>query len=156
MKITNPVWLMQPNPYFGEKLRGEWIYEPKIEGWRLQTTKNSIGTIEFWGRRLEKQPDWIKKLSYLSPHIQDILPNNTILDCELSTNKRRRFVPSVFASKPKAEAIIDIFDVIYFDGKFMGNSHLEERKEILSSLNLKKPYCQVPFLPLKDIKDALT
>jgi len=30
--VIGPVWLMQPIPYFGEKIKGEWIYEPKIDG----------------------------------------------------------------------------------------------------------------------------
>jgi len=29
MKITEPVGLRQTIPYFGEKLKGKWIYESK-------------------------------------------------------------------------------------------------------------------------------
>jgi ATP-dependent DNA ligase len=50
-----PIFLMQPIPYFGEKLKGEWIVEPKIDGWRLQIIKYEDGKIEYWGRRLEKK-----------------------------------------------------------------------------------------------------
>lgn len=41
MKLTGPIWLMQPIPYFGEKIKGEWIIEPKIDGWRMQLIKYS-------------------------------------------------------------------------------------------------------------------
>lgn len=52
---------MQPIQYFGEKLEGEWIVEPKIDGWRLEIIKVK-GKVYFYGRRLEKNPDWSDKL----------------------------------------------------------------------------------------------
>lgn len=55
MKLKGPIFLMQPIPYFGENLKGNWIVEPKIDGWRLQIIKYSNGKIEYWGRRLEKK-----------------------------------------------------------------------------------------------------
>jgi len=45
---------MQPIPYFGEKLGSGWVYEPKIDGWRLQIIKFPNSEVELWGRRLEK------------------------------------------------------------------------------------------------------
>jgi hypothetical protein len=50
--VIGPVWLMQPIPYFGEKIKGNWIYEPKIDGWRMQILRYPKGQVEFWGRRL--------------------------------------------------------------------------------------------------------
>ncbi len=44
--LKGPVWLMQPIPYFGEEFKGDWIVEPKIDGWRLQVIKSAGG--ELW------------------------------------------------------------------------------------------------------------
>jgi len=41
--LKGPVWLMQPIPYFGEEFKGDWIVEPKIDGWRLQVIKSAGG-----------------------------------------------------------------------------------------------------------------
>jgi ATP-dependent DNA ligase len=57
---------MQSIPYFGEKLKGEWIVEPKIDSWRLQIIKHLNGKIEYWGRRLEKNPNWTENLKFLN------------------------------------------------------------------------------------------
>ena len=73
---------MQPIPYFGEEIRGDWIYEPKIDGWRMQVIKYSNGALECWGRRLERKPDWSEKLHYLLEEIEDTVPAGTKLDCE--------------------------------------------------------------------------
>jgi ATP-dependent DNA ligase len=155
MKTIKPLWLMQPIPYFGEKLKGRWIYEPKIDGWRLEIICDLDGKIKFYGRRLEKNPDWTKKLSYLSKYIKDKLPSGTILDAELYTDRGRRFIPSLFSKKPKAKPLIFIFDVIYWKNKFVGNLALYKRKKILSQIELEKPFYKIKFFPLKDIKTAL-
>lgn len=36
VELKGPIWLMQPIPYFGELIGEDWIYEPKIDGWRVQ------------------------------------------------------------------------------------------------------------------------
>jgi len=155
IKITKPIWLMQPIPYFGEDLKGEWIYEPKLDGWRMQIVKTYEGKIKFFGRRLEKNPDWTEDLGYLCEKIEDKIPNNTILDSELYCDKGRRFIPSLFSRKPKVKPIIDIFDVIYFDGKFLGNLPLRERKKILSEIGFENPFYCIEYYPLRNIKQAL-
>jgi ATP-dependent DNA ligase len=155
MKIEEPVWLMQPIPYFGEKLKGEWIYEPKLDGWRMQILKCSDGEIKFFGRRLEKNPDWSEDLKYISERIKDDIPNGTILDCELYSDRGRRFIPSLFSKKPKAEPIINIFDIIYFGERFLGNVSLIKRKQILSKIKFEPPFYRIKFYFLKDIKKAL-
>jgi len=155
MKLEGPIFLMQPVPYFGEEIKGEWIYESKIDGWRLQIIKYSDEKIEFWGRRLEKNPNWTKELSYLSPFIQPFLPKGTLLDCELYSTEGRRGIPSVIKRTKRAEPLIYIFDVVFFENEFVGNLKLKERKKILENLKLKEPFFILKFKELNDLKKAL-
>ncbi|MEO0091851.1 MAG: hypothetical protein ABIK61_03970 [candidate division WOR-3 bacterium] len=138
MKLSGPVWLMQPIPYFGERLKGQWIIEPKIDGWRMQIIKYLDGKVECWGRRLEKRPNWSSKLHFIEKAVTGI-PYGTLLDCELFSSGGRRFIPSLFAKKPKAKPIIYVFDIIYYKNKFVGNFSLKTRKQILKRLLLKPP-----------------
>lgn len=133
-----PVWLMQPIPYFGEKLEGEWIWEPKIDGWRMQIIKGE-NTLEFWGRRLERKPNWTEKLKALPKSSLTYLPPGTILDCELYCDQGRRFIPSLFTSRPKGQPIIYVFDLIFYKWEFVGNLPLKRRKEILSAIPFREP-----------------
>lgn len=125
----SPIYPMQPIPYFGETLTGEWIYEPKIDGWRLQIIKYKDGRIEFWGRRLEKRPNWTKNLFYLARFLKD-LPEGVLLDSELYSTKGRRGIPSVFARTGLAEPLVYVFDIVFFEGKFIGDKPLKERKKV--------------------------
>jgi len=142
---------MQPIPYFGEELEGEWIFEPKIDGWRMEVVIHNTERIEFWGRRLEKKPDWTKKLEYLKNFLNQ-LPSGTILDTELYSTGGRRFIPSLFAKNRKKEPIVYVFDIIYKDNKFLGELPLIRRKEILSTLHLKEPFLLIEYQILRDIK----
>ncbi|MCX8015107.1 MAG: hypothetical protein N2748_03730 [candidate division WOR-3 bacterium] len=145
MNLSGPVWLMQPIPYFGEKLKGEWIIEPKIDGWRMQIIKYPDGRIEYWGRRLDKKPDWTEKLKFIDKVIKN-LPNGTLLDCELFSSGGRRFIPSLFANAKKAKPIIYVFDIIYYNNTFVGNLPLKQRKTILKRLCLKSPMRLVDYV----------
>lgn len=154
LKEIGPVWLMQPIPYFGEKINSDWIYEPKIDGWRLQIIKDNTGKIECWGRRLEKKPNWTNKLSAVIK-AADNLPQGTIIDAELYSTKGRRFIPSVIAGNRKAKPIVYLFDVIYYQGKFIGNFPLKERKKLLSRIQVKPPLYVVEYKPVVDVKKHL-
>ncbi|MCS7250017.1 MAG: hypothetical protein N2323_03695 [candidate division WOR-3 bacterium] len=154
MEIFGPIWLMQPIPYFGEELNLEdWIYEPKIDGWRMQVIIYENGKIEFWGRRLEKKPNWTEKLSYLKEYLKDI-EKGTLLDCELYTNEGRNKIPSLFTKNFSCQPVIYVFDVVFYQSKFIGNLTLKERKEILKSLKLRKPFYLLMGKELKDINLA--
>ena len=145
MNFSGPVWLMQPIPYFGEELKGDWIVEPKIDGWRMQIISYLSGKIEFWGRRLEKKPNWTEKLLYLINPLKNLLPQGTLLDCELYSEGGRRFIPSLFARHPKVKPLVYVFDVIFWEGEFVGRRPLNERKRILSSLKFNPPFYQMEF-----------
>ena len=96
---------MQPIPYFGESIGDGWIWEPKIDGWRMQLIRFGDGRVEVWGRRLEREPNWTKKLPSLVEAGERDLPPGTLLDCELSTKKGRRFIPSLFAKHKKLKPL---------------------------------------------------
>ncbi len=147
-----PIWLMQPIPYFGETIKGSWIYEPKIDGWRMQVLRNKDGKIEFWGRRLERSPNWSKKLGYLISLSKKIVPKGVLFDCELYSTGGRRFIPSLFAARPKVQPIIYVFDVIYFDNRCISDLSLEARKKILRQIKFKKPFFCLPDKVLTNIK----
>jgi ATP-dependent DNA ligase len=149
-----PVFLMQPIPYFGEKLKGKWIVEPKIDGWRLQIIKYLNEKIEYWGRRLEKKPNWTKNLNYLDKYLKNV-PKGTLLDCELYSTKGRRGIPSVIRETGKAKPLIFIFDVVFFKGKFVGEKTLKERKKILEKIKFKEPFFVLKFEPLKNLKKSM-
>lgn len=154
MKLKGPVFLMQPIPYFGEKLKGKWIVEPKIDGWRLQIIKYPNGKIEYWGRRLEKKPNWTRYLNYLDKYLKE-LPPGTILDCELYSTKGRRGIPSVIRKTGKAKPKIFVFDIIFYKSKFLGKKPLKERKELLMKLKFKPPFYLMEFERLKNLKNNL-
>ncbi len=153
MKLS-PIYPMQPIPYFGETLSGKWIYEPKIDGWRLQIIKYENGKIEFWGRRLEKKPNWTKNLFYLISYLKN-LPDGTLLDAELYSTKGRRGIPSVFARTGLAEPIIYIFDIIFINGAFIGEKPLSERKKILEEISFNPPFYLINYKNLKSWEEAL-
>jgi ATP-dependent DNA ligase len=154
MMELKPVWLMQPIPYMGETLEGDWIVEPKVDGWRLQILKAN-GKIQFWGRRLEKNPNWTDKLNYLSDFLRHI-PDNTILDAELYSEKGRRFIPSLFKKNPDVRPVIMVFDVLYLNGEKVFMLPLKDRKLFLENLNLKEPFYLMPYKKLvNDVKTHL-
>jgi ATP-dependent DNA ligase len=144
---------MQPIPYFGEEIQDEWIYEPKIDGWRMQIIHYRKGKIECWGRRLERKPNWTAKLSYILEELNSALPDGTLLDCELHSDGGRRFIPSLFAQNPKVKPIVYVFDVVYYKGENIGKKTLKSRKNILNRLRLKSPFIPVPGKPLKNIEE---
>ncbi|MCX8094844.1 MAG: hypothetical protein N3D74_01445 [Caldisericia bacterium] len=148
-----PVWLMQPIQYFGENLNGDWIVEPKIDGWRLEVIKDK-GNVLFFGRRLEKNPDWSYKLK-ISKDIFENVPDGTILDCELYSDKGRRFIPSLFSETNRAKPIIFVFDIIYYKGDFLGNLPLIKRKEILNKIKFGEGVEILKFKELSDIEKDL-
>ena len=145
---------MQPIPYFGEKLSKDWIYEPKIDGWRLQIIKYPDGKIECWGRRLEKKPNWTNNLSVIIKAAHDF-PSGTIVDAELYSTRGRRFIPSVIAGNRKAKPLVYLFDIIYYRGKFVGNLPLKERKKLLNRIIVKPPLYIVESKPVINIKNHL-
>ena len=144
---------MQPIPYFGETLRGNWIYEPKIDGWRMQMISYGENRLECWGRRLERNPNWTVKLQYMYDKIHGLIPKNTLLDCELCSDRGRRFIPSLFAREPKAKPIVYVFDMVYYKGVDISTRTLKQRKKMLSEIDLGPPFCIVRGNILTDLKD---
>ena len=146
---------MQPIPYFGETLTGTWLYEPKIDGWRMQILRRTNGNVEIWGRRLERRPNWTTRLSDIAQCCRHELPDGTLLDCELSSTRGRRFVPSLFAKKPKAAPYIYVFDVLYLRNKNICRLPLGERKHFLDNLALEEPFIPLLGNTLTDLAQHL-
>lgn len=151
--VNGPVWLMQPIPYFGERITEEWIYEPKIDGWRMQILRYKNGRVECWGRRLERKPNWSEKLKKIVKMAEKRLPKGVLIDCELFSSDGRRFIPSLFAKKPKVKPIIYVFDIIFFKDSDVTTLKLHERKKILKELNLKAPFYFLSGKKLVNIKE---
>ena len=143
---------MQPIPYFGEKICGEWIYEPKIDGWRMQIIRYGNGKTECWGRRLERKPNWSTKLRYLLEELDKYIPKGTIFDCELYSTGGRRFIPSLFAKKPKVKPLVYVFDAVYFNGGDISKKALKSRKSMLSEIGLNPPFFYVKGKKLTSVK----
>lgn len=154
-KFDGPVWLVQPIPYFGETLRGRWVWEPKIDGWRMQILRYPDGHVEIWGRRLERKPDWTAKLKRVVQAAEKMLPPGTLLDAELSTHTGRRFIPSLFAAKSRLKPIVLVFDIIFYRGRFVATRRLSERKRILTRMGLKAPFQLVAYKPVRNLKAHL-
>ncbi|BAL81670.1 ATP-dependent DNA ligase [Caldisericum exile] len=151
----SPVYPMQPIPYFGEVLVGNWIWEYKVDGFRLQIIKND-GKIYYFGRRLEKNPDWTEKLNKVIPFESfRNLPDKSMLDAELYSTIGRRGVPSVFANNGKAAPIIYVFDVIFYAGTFVGNLPLSKRKEMLNSIEFLPPIFVLPYFKVENLENHL-
>lgn len=145
-----PIYLMQPIPYFGEQLdRDNWIVEPKIDGWRMQIIRYENGKVEFWGRRLEKNPNWTDKLKNLSLIVKRFLPPGSLLDSELTEKNGRRYIPGIMANRKDLEPQIFVFDVIYFSGKNVSDLSFKERRQILESINFLPPFYLVNRLKLE-------
>lgn len=153
-RFNGPVWLMQPIPYFNEPLEGEWVWEPKMDGWRLQILRYPDGHLEAWGRRLEKKPNWSARLLPLFKKGSENIPHGTLLDAELCAEGGRRFIPSVLAGKKEVRPLIFIFDVLYYDGEFWGNHTLRERKALLHKIALGPPLYPLAFFPLISVEKA--
>jgi len=156
MKFSGPVWLMQPIPYFGEPIGDGWIYEPKIDGWRMQLIRFGDGRVEVWGRRLEKEPNWTHKLPSLVEVGQKVLSPGTLLDCELYTRKGRRFIPSLFAKEKRLKPLVWVFDIIFYKGNFVGDLPLIQRKAILKGIGLQGPLHFLKFHQVVDLRGDLS
>jgi len=146
---------MQPIPYFGEELEGNWIWEPKVDGWRVQVIKYEDERCEIWGRRLERNPNWTPRLPYLVEMARKILPAGTLLDAELCHPEGRRFIPSLFTERGARSAQVFVFDVVFLNGEFLGDLPLEKRKEALLSLKLSAPFFYLEYKPLVDLASHL-
>jgi len=155
LRLFGPVWLMQPIPYFGEPISEGWVYEPKLDGWRMQIIKYREGEVECWGRRLERKPNWTGKLGSIVAAAKRQLPLGTLLDTELSTKEGRRFIPSLFTPRGKVKPLVYVFDIIFYQNEFVGKLSLRERKGIIESIKLSPPFRLVKYKPVEDLKNHL-
>ncbi|MEO0240252.1 MAG: RNA ligase family protein [candidate division WOR-3 bacterium] len=148
--MIGPIFLMQPIPYLGEKIDENWIAEPKIDGWRMQIIRYEDGRVEFWGRRLEKNPNWTNKLKRFVPLVEKFLPPESILDSEITDERGRRYIPSIFTDKKDSKPVIYVFDVIFLEGKEIHKLPLKERRKILEKINFIPPFFIIEQFEIKN------
>jgi ATP-dependent DNA ligase len=121
----------------------------------MQIIKYEDGKCEIWGRRLERHPNWSPRLPYLIDIASRLLPQGTLLDAELSHPEGRRFIPSLFTERGARSAQVLVFDVVFLNGEFLGDSPLERRKEALLSLKLSAPFFYLEYKPVIDLSSHL-
>lgn len=153
--MIKPIYPMQPIPYFGEKIDENWVAEPKIDGWRMQIIRYEDGRIEFWGRRLEKKPNWTPKLKKFAEIVKKFLPDGSLLDSEITDERGRRYIPSIFAGRKDSKPKIYVFDVIFFKGKDVSSLPLKKRREILESINFIPPFFLIEQFEIKNNLDEI-
>jgi len=153
--MIKPVFLMQPIPYFGEKIDEEWVAEPKIDGWRMQIIRYENGEVEFWGRRLERNPNWTEKLKKFIKIVESFLPPSSILDSEITDERGRRYIPSIFADKKDSKPKIYVFDVIFFGGKEIYKLPFYERRKIIENINFLPPFFLIEQFEIEEGIDKL-
>lgn len=153
--MIKPVFLMQPIPYFGEKIDEEWVAEPKIDGWRMQIIRYENGKVEFWGRRLERNPNWTEKLKKFIKIVESFLPPSSILDSEITDERGRRYIPSIFADKKDSKPKIYVFDVIFFGGKEIYKLPFYERRKIIENINFLPPFSLIEQFEIEEGIDKL-
>jgi ATP-dependent DNA ligase len=156
MGPSGPIWLMQPIPYFGEKLADNWVWEPKFDGWRLQVIRYGDGRVECWGRRLERTPNWTERLEQIVSAAEAFLPEGTLLDAELCSDRGRRFIPSLFARVKRASPLVWVFDVVYHRGRFVGDRPLQQRRKFLQQIPWVTPFFLTPQFQATDVDSALS
>lgn len=83
------------------------------------------------------------------------LPPGTLLDCELYFTKERRGIPSFLKKTGKAKPLIFVFDVVYYEGRFVDEKSLKERREILKKIKFKKPFSILEFEKLRNLEKEM-
>ncbi|MDP3483917.1 MAG: RNA ligase family protein, partial [Methanobacteriaceae archaeon] len=142
-------------------LDGSWLVEPKYDGERLIAQREG-NSITLWTRR-------DIQVSYKFPEIVSALKKNIngknwILDGELTVaggfrqllkrNVEDKFKISILARK--MPATYNIFDIINWDGEFVMEKPLIERKSLLlKAVNLDEFIDLIDFQELNDVKKHL-
>ncbi|MDP3624488.1 MAG: ATP-dependent DNA ligase [Methanobacteriaceae archaeon] len=142
-------------------LDGSWLVEPKYDGERLIAQREG-NSITLWTRR-------DIQVSYKFPEIvsalkKNIKGKNWILDGELTVaggfrqllkrNVEDKFKISILSRK--IPATYNIFDIINWDGEFVMEKPLIERKSLLlKAVNLDEFIDLIDFQELNDVKKHL-
>mgnify|MGYP001595123396 CR=1 FL=1 len=155
IKVGRPAKLMLSvlvtNVEEGFEALGETIQaEFKLDGFRIQAHKDSKGTIKLFTRRMEE-------VTKQFPDVVEFVKKNVrgekfIIDCEavgidgktgkylpfqsISQRIRRKYDIEEIAKKFPVE--LNIFDILYLDGKNLMNSSLLERRKILEKIVKEK------------------
>jgi len=128
------------------------IFEYKYDGFRMMINKDEKGTIKIFTRKLDEVttqfPDVVK---YVKEHIK---ANSFIIDGEAvgydpKTKDYKPFqaISQRIRRKHNIEKLIkelpielNIFDILYYEGKSLLNEPLEKRTKLIRKIIINKPY----------------
>lgn len=123
---------------------GDYIMEPKLDGWRLIVHHTGRGVLAYGGRNAA---DYSGKLPYIETEIASCLPADTALDGELISvieGGSSGAVGSVMTSTgPHIPTVADlplklvVFDVLRCDGQDTRSLPWHERRAILEAANFE-------------------
>lgn len=120
---------------------GDYVMEPKLDGWRFIAHHTGRGVLAFGGRNAS---DYAGKLPYIETELAKCLPADTAVDGELIAvdNSGSGGVQSVMAcTGPHIPTVADlplklvVFDVLRCDGQDTRGMPWHERRAILEAAN---------------------
>jgi len=128
-------------------LRGEWVIEPKFDGWRTIVEIDS--TVRVWTRRGHELTD---RLPELQPLVDALNGHTAVLDGELVAGQGRAgdfygLLPRVAARAGPVPLTFVAFDVLASDHKPLIALPYQQRRAHLERLKLNGPsWCIAPQL----------
>jgi bifunctional non-homologous end joining protein LigD len=114
---------------------GEWLHEPKLDGYRTQIVKDGR-QVRLYSRRGN---EWTERLATLAEALAHIPCRSAVLDAELCLLAGDG-VPSfaglqaAFSSRRRDELVVYAFDLLHRDGADLRRLPLTERRRRLERL----------------------
>jgi bifunctional non-homologous end joining protein LigD len=108
----------------------EWRMEQKIDGWRFLFLRDEGRVRSFAGRNSSEKTG---SLPALEGHLNDILPNGTVIDGELIGRETGVAVASAIAHQLPVEFVV--FDVLYVDGQDVRPLPFRQRRELIEQID---------------------
>src|SRR5690242_15630013 len=127
-------------------LRGEWVIEPKFDGWRVIVAIDDAARV--WTRNGH---DLTERLPELAPLAECCGGTRTVLDGELVARQGRAHdfysvLPTIAASSRRVPLTFVAFDVLAFGQPVIDKPYFE-RRALLERLELDGPaWCMTPQL----------
>jgi len=121
--------------------KGNYLFEIKYDGYRLLTIIKNHEII----LKTRNNHDWSKKFPQLIQALKKLSLKNAILDGEivvLDKNGVSKFELLQNAIEAKNSSIINyyVFDLLYYDGYYLGDLPLSKRRQTLKKLLQKSHY----------------
>src|SRR5258708_28649194 len=122
----------------------DWIFEPKLDGYRAITVIDSTGKARLWSRnRLPLEP----KFPTIHEAINELNLRSTILDGEIVALDREgvpRFqLLQQWQKRPTASVVLYLFDLLWSDGRDITRKTVLQRRDRLEQIIKPVPGLQV-------------